>query len=56
MNKTQDVTIENRHLRLVITSAGIASSLVFKPTDTECLIQGKRVPVSTITEPRPLPE
>ena len=53
MNKTQDVTIENRHMRLVITSAGIARSLVFKPTNTECLIQGKRVPISTITEPRP---
>jgi len=53
MNKTQDVTIENRQMRLVITSDGIAKSLVFKPTNTECLIQRKRVPISTITEPRP---
>ena len=53
MNKTQDVTIENRQMRLVIASDGIARSLVFKPTNTECLIQEKRVPVSTITEPRP---
>ncbi|MCK5802903.1 MAG: hypothetical protein KAI66_08725 [Lentisphaeria bacterium] len=53
MNKTPDVTIENGQVRLVITSDGIAKSLVFKPTNTECLIQGKRIPISTITEPRP---
>ncbi|MBT4817372.1 MAG: hypothetical protein HON70_16835, partial [Lentisphaerae bacterium] len=53
MAKTPDVTIENGQMRLVIASDGIAKSLVFKPTDTECLIQGKRVPVSTITMPRP---
>ena len=53
MDETQDVTIENGLMRLVITDTGMARSLVFKPTDTECLAQGKRVPVSTITEPRP---
>ena len=53
MDKTQDVTIENERMRLVITRTGMAKSLVFKPTNTECLVQGKRVPVSTITEPRP---
>jgi len=53
MDKMRDVTIENRQMRLVITGDGIAKSLLFKPTNTECLIQGKRVPISTITEPRP---
>ena len=53
MNKTHDVIIENRQMKLVITSDGVVRSLVFKPTNTECLIQGKLVPVSTITEPRP---
>ncbi|MBU0717618.1 MAG: hypothetical protein KJ749_05155, partial [Planctomycetes bacterium] len=53
MNKTPDVTLENRQMKLVMTSDGIAKSLLFKPTNTECLIQGKRVPISTITEPRP---
>jgi len=53
MNTTQDVVLENRQMRLVITHDGIAKSLVFKPTDTECLVQRKRVPISTITEPRP---
>lgn len=53
MNTTHDVVIENEQMRLVIASDGIVRSLVFKPTNTECLMQGKRVPVSTITEPRP---
>ncbi|OGV69415.1 MAG: hypothetical protein A3K18_26040 [Lentisphaerae bacterium RIFOXYA12_64_32] len=53
MNKMPDVTLENRQMKLVISSDGIAKSLLFKPSQTECLIQGKRVPISTITEPRP---
>jgi hypothetical protein len=53
MNQTPDVMIENEEMRLVIASDGIVKSLVFKPSNTECLIQGKRVPLSTITEPRP---
>lgn len=53
MDKTHDVVIENAQMRLVIARDGIVSSLVFKPSNTECLVQGKRVPVSTITEPRP---
>lgn len=53
MDTTHDVVIENGQMRLVIASDGIVKSLVFKPTGTECLVQGKRVPVSAITEPRP---
>ena len=53
MDETQDVTIENERMRLVITSTGMAGSLVYKPTNTECLVQGKKVPISTIIEPRP---
>ena len=52
-NNTDDVIIENDQIKLVITSDGFAKSLVFKPTNTECLIEGKKVPISTITEPRP---
>jgi hypothetical protein len=48
-----DIIIENNDFRLVITKDGITKSLVHKPTNTECLIEGKRIPVSTITEPRP---
>ena len=53
MDKTRDVTIENRQVKLVITSEGLAKSLLFKPTGMECLVQDKGVPFSTITEPRP---
>ncbi len=53
MIETQDVTIENRRMRLVISSNGVVRSLVHKPTREECLALGKRTPVSTITEPRP---
>jgi len=50
---TDDVILENDQVKLVISSDGNAKSLVYKPTKTECLIQGKKVPISTITEPRP---
>ncbi len=53
MIETQDVTIENRRMRLVISSDGLAKSLVYKPTQEECLVLGKMTPLSTITEPRP---
>ena len=39
MTKMQDVVLENRQMRLVIASDGIAKSLVFKPTNTELLIK-----------------
>jgi hypothetical protein len=52
-NNTDDVIIENDQMKLVITGDGIAKSLIYKPGNIECLIQGKKVPVSTITEPRP---
>jgi hypothetical protein len=53
MSTTRDVILENRQMRLSIGCDGIAKSLIHKPTGTECLVQGKRVPISTITEPRP---
>lgn len=52
-NNVEDVIIENDQMKLVISGDGIAKSLIYKPGNTECLIQGKKVPVSTITEPRP---
>jgi hypothetical protein len=48
-----DVIIENDEMRLVISKDGLAKSLLYKPGNIECLIDGKKVPVSTITEPRP---
>lgn len=49
----EDVIIENEQIKLVISSDGTSKSLVYKPTNTECLIKGKKIPISTITEPRP---
>ncbi len=49
----EDVIIENDQMKLVISGDGIAKSLIYKPGNVECLIQGKKVPISTITEPRP---
>ncbi|HQG77251.1 MAG TPA: hypothetical protein PLS58_07165 [Bacteroidales bacterium] len=48
-----DIIIENDQVRLVISADGIAKSLVYRPGNTECLIQGVKIPFSTITEPRP---
>jgi hypothetical protein len=50
---SDDVIIENDQMKLVISSNGIAKSLVYKPGNIECLIKGSQVPISTITEPRP---
>ena len=35
MDETQDVTIENERMRLVISSDGVARSLVYKPTNQD---------------------
>lgn len=50
---TEDVIIENEQARLVITKNAVVKSLLYKPTNEECLIQGKNIPVSTITVNRP---
>ncbi len=49
----EDVVIENEQAKLVITKNGIVKSLVYKPTNTECLMPGKNVPISTLTQERP---
>jgi hypothetical protein len=49
----EDVIIENDQVKLIIAKDGFAKSLLYKPTNTECLIHGKKIPISTITEPRP---
>jgi hypothetical protein len=52
-NDSNDIIIENDHLKLVISTDGYAKSLVCKAAGTECLVQGKNVALSTIIEPRP---
>ncbi len=53
MNAMRDVTIENSRMKLVFAGDGTARSLVFKPANAECLAEGRREPISAITEPRP---
>jgi len=48
-----DIVFENDEVRLVIGKDGTSKSLVFKPANEECLIKGKSLPVSTITQDRP---
>jgi hypothetical protein len=50
---SDDITIENEQIKLVISPEGFARSLIYKPSKTECLIKDKKIPLSTITEERP---
>ena len=52
-SSTDDIIIENDEMKLVISKDGIAKSLLYKPGNIECLVEGHKVPISTITEPRP---
>lgn len=52
-NSGGDIVIENDQVKLIISNDGTAKSLVVKPSNTECLIGEKKIPISTITEPRP---
>ncbi len=48
-----DIIIENEQFRLTVHSNGISESLVFKPTNKECLFQGEDIPLFSITQERP---
>jgi hypothetical protein len=52
-NNKEDIIIENDQVKLIITKDGTAKSLLFKPTKEECLIKGKKIPISTLTQDRP---
>jgi hypothetical protein len=48
-----DVIIENDEVKLVIGLNAVAKSLLCKSTGEECLVRGKSIPISTITQERP---
>jgi hypothetical protein len=48
-----DIVIENEQLRLIIGTDGITRSLIYKPTNEECLIDGVNLPIFSITQERP---
>ena len=52
-SKSNDIIIENEQMKLIIGSNGIAKSLLYKPTNEECLVLGENVPVFTVTQERP---
>ena len=52
-NKDKDIVIENDQMRFIIGEDGIAKSLLYKPTNEECLMQGLKIPVFSVTQERP---
>ncbi len=50
---SDDILIENDLVRLVISKDATAKSLFCKPTREECLVRGKKIPISTLTQDRP---
>ncbi len=51
--KSGEIIIENDEVRLIINSNGTSKSLVYKPTNEECLMTGENVPVFSVTQERP---
>ncbi|NLO02358.1 MAG: hypothetical protein GX126_08600 [Bacteroidales bacterium] len=51
--ESDDIIVENDQVRLTLGSDGIAKSLVYKPTNEECLVLGENVPAFTVTQERP---
>jgi hypothetical protein len=48
-----DITIENDKMKLVISKEGYSTSLISKTGNREFLMQGKKIPLCTITQERP---
>jgi len=52
-NDMDDIVIENERVKLVIGIDGTAKSLIFKPTNEECLIEGENISIFSATQERP---
>ncbi len=52
-DKNEDIVIENEQVRLIISTDGTAESLVFKPTNEECLRLGENISLFSVTQERP---
>ncbi len=52
-NQENDIIIENEQCKLVIGSNAIAKSLIYKPTNEECLSRQSKIPVFSVTQERP---
>ena len=49
----KNIVIENEQMKLVIGSDATAKSLVYKPTNEECLLSGDSIPIFSVTQERP---
>ncbi len=52
-NQEDGIVIENEQIKLVIGKDGTVRSLLYKSTGEECLMTGKNISVSAITQDRP---
>lgn len=48
-----DIVIENEQVRFIIGGNGVAKSLLYKPTNEECLVPGINMHVFFVTQERP---
>lgn len=52
-NIEDNIVIENKQLKLIIGNDGTAKSLIFKPSNEECLFKGENISVFSVTQERP---
>ena len=52
-DKKENIVIENEQVKLIISTEGTAESLVFKPTNEECLRLGENISLFSVTQELP---
>ncbi len=53
INNVNNITIENEQFKLIIGTDGFSKSLLFKPTNEECLITNVNTALFSVTQERP---
>lgn len=53
INDKDDIVIENEQFKLIVRSDGTSRSLLFKPSNEECLISGENISLFSVTQERP---
>jgi len=48
-----NIVIESEQVKLIISTDGTTKSLVYKPTNEECLIRGENISIFSVTQERP---
>jgi hypothetical protein len=52
-DKKEEIVIENEQVKLIVGTDGTAESLVYKPTNEECLHLGDNISLFSVTQERP---